>query len=433
MMRLCALLAGCSLLAGCAGTQARLDDESIMREQPDRLIVVTLRNDNAPVPTRAGSTLRGYDTVSRYSAGPAARAMARALASDHKLQEVASWPIAALDVHCIVFAVPADAAGPAMIDRLRHDARVESVQPLQSFATQAVIGAPPARYNDPYESLQRSLASMEIPAAHRWSRGSGIHVAVIDTGVDIHHPDLAGRIVEHRNFVDSDAAAFRRDRHGTAVAGVIAASANNDIGIVGIAPEASLHVYKACWQQTPGGGALCNTFTLAKALAASIDARVQIVNLSLAGPADPLLTRLVMAGQRRGVTFVGAAPPDATTMGFPTAVAGVIEVAALEQQQSGRTQLLAPGAEILTLAPAGHYDFASGSSVATANVSGAIALLLSRDKRASPARLRQLLAASSQSAATTDADARGVNACAALSALLRTTACAAPVSNGAMR
>ena len=217
------------------------------------------------------------------------------------------------------------------------------------------------------------------------------------------------------------------------MAGVIAASANNDIGIVGVAPEASLHAYKACWQPVPTGGAVCNTFTLAKALSAAIDARVQVVNLSLAGPADALLTRLVVAGQQRGIVYVGAAPPDPAVMGFPTAVEGVIEVAALERQQSSRSQLLAPGVEVLTLAPAGHYDFASGSSVATANVSGAVALLLSRNRQVTSTRLRQLLSTTARHVPKSDANIRIVNACAALSALLETQGCPVSVLNSVMR
>ena len=433
MTRALGLLGLCCVLVGCMGTPSRPDAELTMREQPDRFVVVTLRNDRAPVPTRAGSTLRGYDTAARYSAGPAARATAHALASDHRLREVSSWPIATLGVHCIVFELPPGAAGEAMLAHLRHDRRVESAQPLQSFATQAVIQNKPATYNDPYEPLQRNLASMDVPAAHRWSRGAGTHIAVIDTGVDIRHPDLAGRIVENRNFVDADVEAFRRDRHGTAMAGVIAASANNDIGIVGIAPEASLHAYKACWQPTSTGAAVCNTFTLAKALSAAVDARVEVVNLSLAGPADALLTRLIVAGQQRGMVFVGAAPPDPAAMGFPTAVDGVIGVAALERHRSGRSQLLAPGAEILTLAPEGHYDFASGSSVATAHVSGAVALLLSRNRQITSTRLRQLLSTTAHPTAKSDANARGVNACAALSALLEAQGCPEPALNNAMQ
>src|SRR6202030_892738 len=123
--------------------------------------------------------------------------------------------------------------------------------------------------------------------AHPWSRGEGVKVAIIDTGVDIEHPDLRGSIAAAVNFVDADDAQFRRDRHGTEMAGVIAAVANNGQGIVGIAPGARLFVFKACWQEQAGADAAhCNSFTLARALSAAFDAHAQIINMSLAGPDD---------------------------------------------------------------------------------------------------------------------------------------------------
>jgi subtilisin family serine protease len=70
-------------------------------------------------------------------------------------------------------------------------------------------------------------------------------VAIIDTGIDTRHPDLAGRTLLTRNYIDDDAAAFRGDRHGTQIAGLIAAAANNGIGIVGVAPDVRLLAYKA--------------------------------------------------------------------------------------------------------------------------------------------------------------------------------------------
>jgi len=434
----------CLGVAGCAAVPAQPDATALMRTHPDSFIVVTVRNDSPSIATRAGSTIRGYEGASSYSLGAAARTTVHALASDHHLREVSGWPIAALGIHCVVFELPGDITTAPMLDRLRHDSRVESAQPLQSFTTQT------STYNDPYEQLQSSLVTMEVQAAHQWSRGAGVHIAVIDTGVDVTHPDLAGRIAESRNFVDADAAAFQRDRHGTAMAGVIAASANNKIGIVGVAPEASVHAYKACWQQSETGGAVCNTFTLAKALGAAIDSRVRIVNLSLAGPADSLLTRLIVAGQQQGIVFVGAAPPDPAASGFPTAVDGVIEVAALgerhpdqlpgqlsaqlpgqlpgELSEQHSQLLLAPGTEVLTLAPQGHYDFASGSSVATANVSGTIALLLARDRSASAAKLRQLMVDTARHLPAADASMSSVNACAALAALLNAPPCHDPMT-----
>lgn len=432
MIRLLITLCLCLSGAACAGLPASTDGSLpiSVRSHPDSFVIVTVRNDNAPLAPRAGSTMRGYDGASRYTVGSSARAAVNALASVHHLREVSSWPIAALGIHCVVFELPADETAAGMIERLRRDSRVESAQPLNAFATQST-SSESARYNDPYQSLQGSLVKMNVLSAHRWSRGAGVRIAVIDTGVDSAHPDLAGRIVERRNFVDTDEWAFKHDRHGTAVAGVIAADSNNRIGIVGIAPEARLHIYKACWQQAAAtGGAACNTFTLAKALAAAIDARVQIANLSLSGPEDSLLTRLVARGQQQGIVFVGAAPsaPGASATGtsgpeFPSGIHGVIRVAAIENHRAEPGTVLAPGAEVLTLVPEGHYDFISGSSLAAANVSGAVALLMARDRTVTAVQLKQLLITTAQTVTAGDATETGVNACAALAALLKQDPC----------
>ena len=81
------------------------------------------------------------------------------------------------------------------------------------------------------------------------------------------------------------------------MAGIIAANENNREGIVGIAPGAELFAYRACWPtQDASASATCNTLTLAKALSAAIDRKMNIVNLSLSGPSDPLLERIVAVG-----------------------------------------------------------------------------------------------------------------------------------------
>ena len=413
---------GLMCLMGCAASPLRPSPEArpLMSERAAELIVVTVRNDDYPIATRAGSTIRAYGTPGRYSATARTHRSVQGLASTYGLREVSGWPIPMLKVHCIVFELPDAVDAMQMLDRLRHDSRVESAQPLQSFATLGTT------YNDPYEQLQRNLPALEISQAHEWSRGAGVRIAIVDTGMDAQHPDLAGRVAVQRNFVDSDPWTFRHDRHGTAVAGVIAAVANNRQGIVGVAPEAHLYAYKACWQsQADGIGAVCNTFTLAKALAAAIDDRVQVVNLSLAGPPDPLLTRLVERGMQDGIIFVGAVPPQVGPVGFPCAVAGVLAVDMAEKHSSSEHVLLAPGIDLLTLSPEGHYDFASGSSLATANVSGVIALLLARNQKLGGAQLQRLLASTTNAASSSATALSSVNACTALASVLGQPTCPA--------
>jgi hypothetical protein len=421
-----AIIACSAALAACASARigARAPPLSAdMRTDPSKFVVVTVRNDPRPLATRAGATLRGYDSAGLYGVTSDARAAVRELTRDYGLREVSAWPIAALRVHCVVFRVPEDSVQLQMIARLAHDPRVDSAQPLNQFATEAQVGA--SGYNDPYADLQTVLRDLAVAQAQQWSRGAGVRIAIIDTGIDFDHPDLAGQIVARRNFVDADEHAFRLDRHGTAVAGVIAAVPDNHIGIVGIAPAARLLALKACWQPNlpARGAAACDSFTLAQALESAIDLRADVVNLSLAGPADPLLARLVQRGMQHGMIFVGAAPPAGVSAGFPTDVEGVLTAAAAEDGAGEGRYLLAPGHEVLTLVPEGHWDFASGSSIAAAEVTATVALLLAERPHLAAPELYRVLAMTSKSLTTHDAPFTSVNACAALAELMQRDGC----------
>jgi subtilisin family serine protease len=404
----------CLTLAACATAHVPGSgiDGGALSARADRLILVTIANPRGPMVGQPGSTPHGYDRWGDYAVGDQARAVAAALERDYGLRRVREWPIASLRVHCLVFALPPQAARAPLLQRLAADRRVRLAQPLQLFAARS--GAP--SYNDPYFALQSGFSAIDAAAAQRWSSGAGVQIAIIDTGVDRQHPDLTGRIGLSADFVDGARREFDGDRHGTAVAGVIGAVANNGLGIVGVAPGALLQIYKACEPaQHQTLEALCNSFTLALALSAAIDAHAQIVNLSLGGPADPLLTQLVQLGSRRGMVFVGAVPQDGNLSGFPLGIPGVIavDVSGRESADHSRHVLYAPGRDIVTLAPGGHYDFASGSSFAAAHVSGAIALLLARASHLDAQRLFATLDRTrSQLAAGTT-----INVCAALAAL----------------
>lgn len=165
---------------------------------------------------------------------------------------------------------------------------------------------------------------------------------------------------------------------------------------------------KACWEaKEPGGGARCNSLTLAQALAAAIEERARIVNLSLTGPRDPLLGALVAAGNARGIIYIGAAPDDAPADSFPAGVPGVIAVQMAESTARRAGVLRAPGFEVVTLAPGGSYDFVSGASLATAHVSGAVALLLAKRRNLERDAIYRLLEHSGTQ----------INACVALAEL----------------
>jgi subtilisin family serine protease len=343
------------------------------------------------------------------------------------------WRMRTLPVRCVVYDLPPGASRELVLRRLAADPRVETAAPIHRY--RALEAG-----DDPYVHLQHGAREIRLAPAHRWATGRGIRVAVVDTGVDVTHPDLAGRILAAQNFVDRGEKSFTRDVHGTAVAGVVAASAGNGAGISGVAPGALLLALKACW---PSGAdpaaAECDSYTLAKALDWGLAEGAQVLNLSLTGPEDPLLVRLLDAALRRGVAVVAAAgdPPA-----FPATHPGVIAVRAagpgLEPAPGGA--LAAPGIDILTTVPGGGYEFLSGSSMAAAHVSGVVALLLERRPNLTPAAAADLLAATSRPAAgpqpaaadrDRDAGAEGalVDACGAVAELVGRApdACAEPV------
>ena len=408
------------VLTGCASTAhlqaAHLAPE--VREHPERLILVTVANPSIPVDSRAGSTTHGYAGFTNYNVADSARTTVAALARDYELEQVSAWPIMQLHVHCVVFAIPEDRSRAEVIERLIHDRRVKLAEPMRTYDT---LGA----YNDPYVELQHGLVDLDVADAHAISQGEGIRVAIIDTGIALDHPDLKGRVVAAKNFVDDDDAQFTHDRHGTQVAGVIAAIANNHEGIVGVAPAVKIIAIKACWQlHDQADGARCNSFTLAQALSAALQASAQIVNLSLAGPADPLLNDLIQEGVRQGTVFVGAAPSVGSANDFPSSAAGVLGVDAAESSTGHIAQrLYAPGRDILTLTPDGHYDFVSGSSFATAHVTGAVALLLARNAKLTTPAIRTLLTETAGQMSTQAGARTSINACAALAAMANSRLC----------
>lgn len=365
-----------------------------------RDIVLAVANPIEPPPMHAGSSLLGYGLAGHYGAGQSAALLLGTLKRRYGWREIKGWPIKSLNLYCIVLQPPAGTTREHMLELLARDDRVKLAEPLRNFSTYSSDGKPLGqRYNDPYVDLQRGFVQTDAATAQDFTRGAGAEVAIVDTGVDTKHPDLRGRIRGTYNEVDDDPSAFDSDHHGTEVAGIIAANADNHLGIVGMAPEATLSVYKACWYPADhDAGANCNTFTLAKALAAVMNnTRARIVNLSLGGPADSLLHHLLGQLVDQGRIVIAAMPPDGSLGGFPDDVPGVIVVHSSGASTSMPGVLSAPGNDILTTQPDGGYDFSSGSSMAAAHVSGIAALLLSLEPGLGAREFRDLLLRTSRS------------------------------------
>jgi len=382
-----ALLLSFLTLGGGPALSATPGTDATRQSRPEHpLILVTFANAPSRVSNRAGTTGQHYGGAAGYSVAQSAHRQAQRVATTYSLKEVANWPIRSLSVHCVVYEVPDNRPMATVLAALASDPQITLAQPLQEFHTLADSQPP---YNDPLYDMQTNLTALDVARAHAYSQGEGVRIGLIDTGVDTAHPDLRGRISGTHLFVSQDSANAGSYRHGTAMAGLIAATANNGIGIVGIAPRSQVEVFEACWQLRPDAdSAACNTFTLAQALSAALDEKIPLINLSLGGPSDPLLSALVQAGLKRGVIFVGAATdsPDA----FPTGIPGVISVGSNERDP-GRAMLTAPGARVMTLRPNAQYDFESGTSVAAAEVTGVVALVLANSPRMSSSSIESLL------------------------------------------
>lgn len=345
--------------------------------QPASQVLVMLRV--APAHLRAAE---GYAPSYAIAADePARRRIARALARQYRLQWVDSWPMPALGLDCFVMRIAPGMSADQVTQALSHDARVESAEPRQLFHSLA---------GDPLYPLQPTATEWHLADLHAVTTGQHVRIAEIDSGVDTVNPDLHGQVLEQRNFVNDGA--YRAELHGTEVAGIIVAREGNGVGIVGVAPQAQLLALRACWQLDAGSAAsACDSFTLAKALQYALEKHAQIINLSLTGPYDRLLQRLLDAAVARGISVVAAADESAGDGGFPAADADVFAVAS-ESTGAQRPDIwLAPGDDVPTTQPGARWNLVHGSSFAAAQVSGLVALLRALSPDISLTRLRDAL------------------------------------------
>jgi len=367
----------CAAGAQAAGDSAliRTDTRAYDPAAAEQTLLVTFP-DRGLNRVAVGSRSSRYAARGKYDNTTWAVRVARQIAADHKLEMITQWPVTELGVRCVVYYVP---SGQAVEERklaLAHDKRVAHVQRMGVFKTLGVAST------DPYYSLQHQLKAMHIEELHRRSTGEGVRIAVIDTGINMAHPDLDGQFLDDNNFVYDFSPSFEADRHGTAVAGIIGAKSGNGAGIVGIATDAKMLAYKACWQTDENGvEATCNSFTLALAINRAISMHAQVINLSLTGPADPLLELLIKRAIDQGIVVVAADDSTSDTVSdFPASVPHVIAVrnsASVAPDTRLKANVVTmPGTEVLTTMPEGTYDFLSGSSFSAASVSGLAALAL---------------------------------------------------------
>jgi hypothetical protein len=363
-------------------------------EPPQQVLV--LLNMPAPHFRPDGFYSGGYaDTAGRS----ARRRAAAALARSHGLRMATDWPMPALGLDCYVMDVPANLRPAEVASRLGAEKGVAWAQVMNVFQ--------PLGHDDPLFEQQAAAREWRLSELHQWATGRGVRIAVVDSSVQADHPDLSQQVAARLNLV-----ADRPDTaelHGTAVAGIIAARADNHVGIVGVAPEARVLALRACWQASPAD-TRCTSLSLARALSAAIERDAAIINLSLGGPQDRLIQLLIESALAREIAVVAAINRAAPDGGFPAALPGVIAVGD-GPDAKGIHAVAAPGTDILTTLPGSRWGMVSGASYAAAHVSGLLALMLeARSREPAFNRKRHAIAAADLVSGT---DGR-IDACASL-------------------
>jgi subtilisin family serine protease len=340
-------------------------------EPAERQIMVMLRL--APPHLRAGPDYGGgYGDDAAQ--GGRTRIAAR-LARAHGLTLEQNWPMPMLGVDCFIMTVGDARSTQDAADAVAKDPAIAWSEPVELYEAQAA-----ASHDDALFAAQPAARAWQLEALHGRLTGRGVPVAVIDSGVDAAHPDLAGQVALSRNFAPGAAAA---EAHGTAVAGVIAARAGNKVGIAGVAPGARILALRACWQR--GERTVCDSLSLAKAIQFAIERKAPVINMSLAGPPGRLLTTLLRTGLDKGLTVVAAYDPGLADGGFPASLPGVIAVTDKDGSSGTRSVYSAPGRDIPAPQPGGRWSLVDGSSFSAAHVSGLFALM--REGRAAKLRL----------------------------------------------
>ncbi len=323
-----------------------------------------------------------------------------ALRQRHRLTQIDSQQVTLLGTTFYRWRIPDRRSVAAVVRALESDRRIASAQPNYLFALQQATSsdkaeaAKPAAEGDP---AQYAIAKMRLSEAHGIAKGDDIRVAVIDSGIDPAQPELAGAIA---GSLDTLATPFTPHMHGTAVAALIAGHGR----LMGSAPGARILAVRAF--DPAGGGAEATTFSIVKGLDWSVAQNARIINMSFAGPADPLIHRALEAAHRKNTVLIAAAgnagaksPPL-----YPAADPNVIAVTATDSADKlfagsnrGRhIAVAAPGVDILIAVPDGGYQVSTGTSFSAAEVSGVVALMLQRKNDLTPDAVRNILLATAK-------------------------------------
>jgi filamentous hemagglutinin family protein len=256
------------------------------------------------------------------------------------------------------------------------------------------------------DAAQYALGKLGVIDIHHQFKGTNVTVAVIDSQIDVRHPDLDGVIADQFDAVGK---AEPPHPHGTGMAGAIAAHRR----LMGIAPAARLYAIHA-FSGTPTTGTESTTFNILLGLDWAANKGVRVINMSFAGPRDPSAERALKSAHDKGIVLIAAAGnagPKSPPL-YPGAYPSVIAVTATDANDKVFTganrgrhiAVAAPGVDILVPAPNNAIQLTTGTSVASAEVSGVVALLLERNPKLKPEDVRKILTSTATRLAGADRD-----------------------------
>jgi subtilisin family serine protease len=299
---------------------------------------------------------------------------------------VATVPVPIVGGALVTLELPSGLSVREAIARLESNQIVPQIAPVyvHSLAQSGGTGK-----GDPAQYI---LDKFKLEKTHQTATGKGITVAVIDSEVDKRHTELQGAI---SNELDTLSVKEPPHFHGTAMAGAIVSRDR----LMGVAPGARIIAVRAFGEASHNSEG--TTISIIMGVAWAVGQGAKVINMSFAGPRDPMLERAVKTAREQGVILVAAAGnagPRSPPL-YPGADPNVIAVTATDVRDRGfrganqgpQLSVAAPGVEILAPAPEENYQMSTGTSIATAHVSGVVALMLERNPKLTPYDVRKIL------------------------------------------
>ncbi|WP_419812970.1 S8 family peptidase [Bacterioplanoides sp.] len=365
------VLAGLSLMMSACSSMATTEKAAIPSDVQPLLVVI---KDSRGEQKRHAIPGPGYQPTMAYQNDPALARLTEKIARHYQLTVFQQWPIRSLRLHCFLIAPPQ----AETLKQLENDPDVLWVQPFNEYSVQSSKKYPQ------YDEIKRYFD-------HSHQDVTDVSVAVIDTGLDREHPALQGSELSYFDFVgERSDMPSHQEKHGLAVTGLMAAQpakpTNNQSGAVaglvtGLIYQADFYHLRGCWQVSDGGGR-CNTLTLALALDKAAELQPDILNLSLTGPEDRVLTELSQHLQQQGTLIISAYDEHRSAQQrFPTPGNGVLYISGVSTDLSELSRqhpnVITAPRSALSLAPDQGYDVISGHSIATPHISAVAARVMS--------------------------------------------------------